>query len=159
MFVHVAKSDGEQALNPLCSNPSQIISSLILGFYFIQKSFPLNGETTQDDTQSDVLVSPPSPLMVVLLTDLALVIGSGGNIKDPRIGSECSTQDIDYNLRNYLWLLSVNKLYLFDSNVRSLPIFGLFEAEICLIGEVTQSRKFLKIVLQSPQAELPLWRE
>lgn len=38
----------------------------------------------------------------------------GGGDKDPRMGTKISTEDVDFHLRNYIWLYSTNKLYLLD---------------------------------------------
>jgi hypothetical protein len=37
----------------------------------------------------------------------------GGN-RDPRRGTKCSTFDLEFPYRNYMWLMSTNQLYLFD---------------------------------------------
>jgi hypothetical protein len=41
-------------------------------------------------------------------------------LKDPRMGTKCSLEDPDFSVRNYLWLLSSNRIYLIDTHVSEI---------------------------------------
>jgi hypothetical protein len=44
-----------------------------------------------------------------------------GGLKDPRKGTKCSTTDQDFFLRNYVWLLSTNTIYVVDTRHPDMP--------------------------------------
>ena len=59
-----------------------------------------------------------------------------GGERDPRRGTQCSTADHDFPYRNYLWLLSTNQLYLFDTLDPSCPpALGCCNTEFLTVDE------------------------
>eukprot|EP00658_Telonema_sp_P-2_P053104 TRINITY_DN4152_c0_g1_i1.p1 TRINITY_DN4152_c0_g1~~TRINITY_DN4152_c0_g1_i1.p1 ORF type:complete len:412 (-),score=86.49 TRINITY_DN4152_c0_g1_i1:271-1506(-) len=62
-----------------------------------------------------------------------------GGEKDVRIGSECCTQDPDFHLRNYVWLMSLNQVFLVDPTDQSFNEEWIPCKEFHTLHEVTCS--------------------
>eukprot|EP01127_Copromyxa_protea_P023446 TRINITY_DN876_c0_g1_i2.p1 TRINITY_DN876_c0_g1~~TRINITY_DN876_c0_g1_i2.p1 ORF type:complete len:784 (+),score=189.41 TRINITY_DN876_c0_g1_i2:194-2545(+) len=63
--------------------------------------------------------------------------------KDPRIGTKCSLEDPDFSCRNYLWLMSTNRIYMIDTHEEGFPPEMLCNSEFFTVSEGFFSRRML----------------